>query len=117
MVNSIESNISAEAEVLYTLLGKALGEYVQGLEDLGYELIEGGDNPEVYEDWSAFCHPDCISIVDKLNLDLSLMTEDDFSDTIENYYKINKKEYLPNMLLPNPKSATFQGWNIISDLD
>lgn len=42
MVNQLEPGISAQADLLYTLLYKALGECTGGLQDLGYALIEGG---------------------------------------------------------------------------
>jgi hypothetical protein len=115
MVNQLESSISAQADLLYTLLYKTLGKYTGGLQDLGYELIEGGS--ELEEDWSLYCHPHYVPVIHILNLDLGLITEDDFIEALNQYYGFNDNKLPLNMLLPNPKSVTFQGWRLVSDLD
>lgn len=115
MVNQLEPGISAQADLLYTLLYKALGECTGGLQDLGYALIEGGSKLD--EDWSVYCHLHCVPIISALNLDLSLTTEDDFIDAMSNYYNPITKVLPPNIFLPNPKSMTFQNWTLIYDLD
>lgn len=115
MVNQLELGISAQADSLYILLYKTLGEYTSGLQDLGYELIEGGSKLD--EDWSVYCHPHYVPVIHILNLDLGLLTEDDFIEALSQYYGSNDNELPPNIILPNPKSVTFQSWELISDLD
>jgi hypothetical protein len=116
MVTQLELSISQQADNLYKSLANDLGKYVEGLRQLGYELLKGGHKTELGDEWSIYCHPHYLPILHVLNLDLSVLTEDEFINTLSKYYD-SQKDVLPdNILLPNPKSMNFQYWDAIDSL-
>lgn len=117
MITQLEASITSQADSLYVSLSEATHKYIQGLKDLGYVLVKGGSNTELGEEWSLYCHPHYYPIIHVLNLDLGLLSEEEFIDAISKYYD-SKKEHLPdNILLPNPQSSTFSTWDVVPDIE